>query len=332
MLCTTKRLSVGLATALGSVAIPVQVLAGVAITPFGPADESCVHEVPAGGSVDVGAMNVMLNGALVAHYDPCTITVTVPVQNPNYVSSNGVAPTGGGGWYEGAEGNATTISGLTQFDSLSVDWVVPAKPNLPANDPNIVYLFPGLENVSNSWVAIIQPVLQWGNSNVSGYQSGEYWTIGSWMVENTGSGPQVFFHTGSETVQPGDYIEGAMTQYAANLDAWNIKVTDEDSGAWASLDVYNLPSSWPKFNFAQMGILEGYGSNLGPLSSCVDLSPSNSVSFFMNAVQEAGPSWNSFNNAQSLVQWFWFKNTGLSPQCQYDPFVDEYETVLNWVN
>src|SRR5208282_1418503 len=60
------------------------------------------------------------------------------------------------------------------YGKIAATWIVPPSPT--SDDGQILYFFPGLEDMSNV-ISIVQPVLQWGNNGIFG---GRYWLVASW--------------------------------------------------------------------------------------------------------------------------------------------------------
>src|SRR5262245_60666527 len=123
-------------------------------TPAGEFDIACAHEVPSGAVVDLEG-NVMQDGKQVARFTPCTGQQTLVLPR---ITKPGLQPPTTNGWVEASWANATTISGLTYFNSLNATFTVPTAPSSAAGQ--LIYLFPSVEA---NGAAILQPVLQWGN-------------------------------------------------------------------------------------------------------------------------------------------------------------------------
>jgi hypothetical protein len=220
---------------------------------------------------------------------------------------------------------------MKQFDALEVSFTVPPAPNVPKTDTAVWFLFPGLENLAtpgNPGTAgsIIQPVLQWGALEPDVGGGGEYYQI---YPEFNGYG-DVWFN-GVELVNPGDNLEGVVIQTANNLDAWQIAIYDLTSGAYSSFQVINIPNSWPKYNWAAMGALEGYGNieQTDGLNECSELPSSNNEYFTVDYVQQAGPYWNSWNNV--TPSWGRLEFV-YSPNCSWTAWFDSTQCQLQWTN
>jgi hypothetical protein len=328
-----KRLRAGLVIGLIllyiSLALPVSAFADLVGTTVGPVDGTCVHEVPNGARIDGERGDVSLNGKIIAHYDSCAIESTSTVPSLQIEPSGGGA--GGGGWYEGSTAFAPTIQGLTQFNYISVSWTVPSS---GATDGSVLYLFPGLENLlaNGNWVSIIQPIIQWGNNNING---GSYWLMEDMAVVNNsaigGSGRTIYF-SNPVTVSTEDTIVGTLQQTGAHPDAWAIAIQDMTSNQVIEVG-FSPGSTWPKYNFAQMGILEGYGNKLETigLNNCGDLPASDNDVFILQNISAAGPNWNTGNSVSPT--WTAGLNASLSPQCSYNAQeFSNFFTTISWTN
>eukprot|EP00042_Codosiga_hollandica_P038242 m.309207 g.309207 ORF g.309207 m.309207 type:complete len:312 (+) comp55342_c0_seq1:28-963(+) len=151
------------------------------------------------------------------------------------------------------------------FDSYLGNFTVP---NIPASNPEVIYLFTGLQNID--WIPkvdpesqgknfdIIQPVLQFPGDN------GRYWSVKSWYVTLDGGS----FASTEVKVRSGDYIFGNMTQTGS--DTWYIGSTAGSTGATTHLtqSAARLESQLWAYN-----VLEGYG-----VTGCDDY-PTNTCEF-----------------------------------------------------
>jgi len=313
---TNMKIMSGLIAATAWMSVSSVAKATTIITPFGPADDSCVHEIPRGGGVDAQTGDVALNGATVSHIAPCTVSPT---------STGSAHPPTTGGWYEYSNTNATTIEGLTQFDYLDVSWSVPTTPSNP--DSSLTYLFPSLnapDPPGQSLGMILQPVLQWGIGPDGGGNDWLFAAWGLWGCDAAGDNCSVGYSTPYETYA-GYSLEGIVQQYAGNLDAWNVSAIDNTQDLNYNFYIYNIPNSWPKFTTAQTGVLEAYNI------CCNNLSPSDGIGFSLNGLYQAGPDWNSFNDVTGTAAFSGFKNPfNYAPHCTFTPTVSNYYTILTW--
>lgn len=309
-------------------------------TPFGPVDDSCVHETPNGGRIDVQSGDVTVQGAVVGHVDACA--VSWQLQLPPHRAGDRLTPPASGGWYAWSDTQEATISGTKYpFDDFFEFWNVPTNPSPPSGDTSLQYYWTGLQNnqglSSNgtgcgSNIMLIQPVLQWGSNGSFG---GENWTIASWEVWgcNSSCGSCSVGHSTPETnVSAGDTIEGEMYQTASNLDEWHVSISDTTSGAYTNNNLYNIPNAWPKFGSGQGGVLEMFNVN----SSCTDLSTDDSISFSLGGAYAAYPSWNSFYEvdcygSNNLLSWNAYVISSPSPSCSWNGSVTCSDTTLTWV-
>ena len=266
-------------------------------------DSSCVHEVPQGAQVNLVAGEVTLSGKVISKLQRCAVP---------FAGSFDPSTTGGGSgggtvnWYAFSYGNATTTHGLTQFNQLTTQWIVPPAPHV--TDGSVVYLFPGLVNLINvnNWNAgaysIFQPILQWGYNGSNG---GEYWLMESAVSVN--AAPYAgWFYGNPVQVTPGDTLTTNVYQDSSDStgDGWVVTAWDNNTDQ-TSLGAWTVPATWPKYNVAVTGALEGYGnaSETIPLNSCMDLPYTYFENFTSQFLDEAGPAWNTLNNACALVTW-----------------------------
>jgi len=299
-----------LGTVGASALSPANALAARKATPFGELDESCITEVPRRGRINAQSGDIDVDGKKAGKAALCLEQV------PSCGGTNG-------GWYEDTWANAKNISGMTQYDYLSATWSVPQNPSPPAGDQPLEYFFPSLSAMSGGRsVAIIQPVMSWG------YDAQE-WEIASWALFNCDANCncQVFRQGPVNNVHAGDAVGGTISQYHGSPDAWQIFISDSNSGAWANLDVWNIPNSWPKFTTAQSAVNENYR-----LGSCADLSPSNGLWFTNIVVNQAGPYWNSRTDVTNSTSWTVQNNSlGLWPNCSWAAGAGQTLALLTWV-
>jgi len=260
-------------------------------TPSGEFDMACVHEVPNGGSVDADG-NVMQNGRQVARVLPCLNKQ--PLVMPRLTKPGLQAPTTNG-WVEASWANATTISGLTYYNSLNATFTVPSAPSVAGGQ--LIYLFPSIEA---NGAAILQPVLQWGNN---GWFGGNYWTLASWYVDSS----TALFST-PVTVNAGDSITGVirLTGTGSTKNTWIVTGTDTTSGASTGTA---FSTTTTPFNSAQQGVLEAYR-----VTSCSHYPAAGDIIFTNVTGTQAGPSWNNYNAV--TPSWFPAYST-VTPACDF---------------
>jgi hypothetical protein len=101
------------------------------------------------------------------------------------------------GWIATASWTNDTGKPVTSFIST---WTVPSEPY--TNNDQTIYLFNGI-SPANKTKAILQPVLQWGQSKAGG---GPYWSVASWYVIYDQAA-----YTDPVRVNVGDTLVGAIT-------------------------------------------------------------------------------------------------------------------------
>jgi len=187
------------------------------LTPFGYLPKECIHYAPSGSVVEEKSFltNNKEQGLVIQHPsgDIVEIKGKCPRQGPPALPS---------GWAAYTEWLTTTA-----IQNYGAVWPVPPVPRDKAAD-QVIFLFSGLQNTGPTTagpVTIIQPVLQFGQSEAGG---GAYWAIASWFVSATGHA----LYTDLSTVSAGDIIVGNMTNDAG---MWSIAAVDNNNNAQQTL-------------------------------------------------------------------------------------------------
>ena len=186
------------------------------LTPGGYRDASLVHRVEAGHAIHVSEGKTRLMNLETREF----------VELPRVAIQPGSVPGFGTGWIAYGFWINDTGKPVTSFRAT---WRVPAAP--VNQDGQTIFLFNGIDP-SNPGAAILQPVLQWGNSFAGG---GNYWSVASWYVLGNG---QAFF-TPLVKVNEGNQLVGVMklTSQSGGLFSY----TSEFEGiAGTSLPVLNV--------------------------------------------------------------------------------------------
>jgi len=260
-------------------------------TPAGEFDLACAHEIPNGASIDADG-NVMHEGRLVSRVMPCLARQAMQLPA---LTKPGLQPPTTNGWVEASWANATTISGLTYFNSLDATFTVPSAPSTAAGQ--LIYLFPSLEA---NGAAILQPVLQWGSNGGFG---GNYWVLASWYVSSTTA-----LYSTPVRVNAGDSITGVirLLSGSGSTNSWLVTGTDTTTGV-SSGTGFTTPST--PFNSAQQGVLEVYN-----VSACTSYPAAGDAIFSNVTATQAGPSWNIYN----AVSPGWFATSwAATPSCSF---------------
>jgi hypothetical protein len=262
VLSTIPASSAGQATAPDSVKSPpvsgprspASVPDGFVITPFGYFDPSCVQSLSKGER--------LLSDGRVQHADGTTAETVAACNYPHYSrggirvgpkngtattrEKNVVAPNVSpevNGWIE-AEG-ITTGSATQAYGAMFATWKVPPQPS--ANNGQVLFLFPGFEDINDPQTSILQPVLQWNQGQ---------WSIASWNCCISG----VVSNSPGVNVAPGDEIYGSITNSCApgtlSCPTWNVLSLDLSTGESTTLE--STPSEGQIFNWAFGGVLEPY--------------------------------------------------------------------------
>jgi len=176
------------------------------------------------------------------------------------------------------------------FDSFLGNWNVPHAPAYwPWKDPSeqhVIYLFTALQ--SDNWVPneppppsgfdIIQPVLQYGNSDPNG--GGAYWALASWYLTLTGD----TFYSDLLLVSEGDMIFGNMTRVQGNK--WYIGSTLLKNGNTTGLTASNPRLQVQPWAYVTLEVYE--------VNTCSEF-PDNSITFsdlkLVTQGQQTQPVW-----------------------------------------
>lgn len=135
--------------------------------------------------------------------------------------------------------------------TFSTSWAVPPVPR--DYDGQLIYLFNGL--IPNSFDAILQPVLQYGQSPAGG---GAYWAVASWYVYDNNL---AYYTSAVSGVKVGQVLTGVMTTTSTTGSGstttynWNsvftgitstslsISTTELFNWAYEALEIYTIGSN-----------------------------------------------------------------------------------------
>jgi hypothetical protein len=198
-------------------------------TPIGPMLRDCVHRVPHGSLLEHEFVADMRTGRILVKNQDGQVQRVIPrcdtsklpllkqqlddeVKAPGSRSLLQYAPDYKGWLAYTVYENPTTFTSALGYFSI---------PDAPQNPPDILYLFPGLQNID--WIPkvdpipnafdIIQPVLQYPGDN------GNYWSVKSWYVTLDAG----YMVSDEIQVNSGDAIWGNMTFVGPNT--WYIGST-----------------------------------------------------------------------------------------------------------
>jgi len=193
---------------------------GYVNTPIGRLPPHCVHNVRTGSELyetDNGVVIVKHPSHEPYTLPPCPVRSSLIKKEP--------APFEYDGWLA-----YTTFHNPVGFSNFLGYFSVP---NEPQNDPEVLYIFTGLQNVD--WIPIvdpeppvfdiIQPVLQYPGDN------GNYWSVKSWYVTlNSG-----VVNSDEIQVAAGDNIYGVMNKTAVTT--WYIGGTSSQTHQTSAITV-----------------------------------------------------------------------------------------------
>ena len=250
------------------------------LTPFGRMLSHCVHEIPEESHLinnDDGTTTVMSSDG---------VNITLPAcdtQNGKYPLMLRNSPIKGlppnyDGWLQYTAVNTSKLGLQGGFDAFTNVMSVPDAPKEPAD---ILYLFPGLQNMD--WIPkadpeptpsdpfdIIQPVLQYPGDD------GPFdptWTLKSWYVTvNSGA----MMSTGLK-VKPGDSVLCNMTRTGEQ--SWHVSGKLKSSGKATTQSAKNARLKLQPWAY---NTLECYGCD-----GC-DTYPEKPVTFTQNKLYQGG--------------------------------------------
>ena len=236
---------------------PQNVPDGYVITPFGYFHPSCVQSLAKGERQMPDGRLQHANGSVeqkaavcnFPHYTRSGVSSSEPRAKSPEIN----------GWLENA--NFAAPYANESFGALIATWIVPPSPR--ANDGQVLYFFPGLEDLQDYQTSILQPVLGWYWGQ---------WTIASWNCCING----VITNSPFVVVNPGDIIYGSITNTCnpgtLSCPTWNVLSVDLSTGDSTILS--NTPSEGQTFDWAFEGVLEAYS-----VVACNDFPPDRRLAF-----------------------------------------------------
>jgi hypothetical protein len=270
---------------------PSEVPANYVITPFGYFHPSCVMHLRQGDEVQRDAK-------VIQHTDGSNEAIALCAY-PHFTGDGtrvaeeerSTFPDTTHSWVEYA-----SVATRNAYGQLEANWNVPPAPR--TNDNQTVYLFPGLEDISDT-VTILQPVLGW-NADFAGA-----WGIASWNCCVTGT----TFEGTPQRANSGDVVYGNIYNACPNgrtktCSQWNVYTYDLTNGNVSALT--NTSNFGQTFNWAFGGVLEVYN-----VVQCNDYPANESISFYNVLLYNyrfelfGEPGWTVTNVS------------GLSPLCNY---------------
>jgi hypothetical protein len=249
-------------------------------TPYGYVLTKCMHSVPSNSHLKElknGSTLVTLDNNQGSYLIPkCTSENNHPVliarnneEIFNETPNKNPLPPDYDGWLQYTEINVTDLSVQNSFDAFTNYMSVP---EIPKAKPQVLFLFPGLQNIN--WIPkvdpepkffdIIQPVLQYPGTSF--FAKG--WELKSWYVTvNAGA----IFSTAINDIRPGDSIFCNMTR--TGDDSWVVIGTVNSTGKTTTQKCQNARLNTQPWAY---NTVECYGCN-----GC-DTYPSNYVEFTEN--------------------------------------------------
>ncbi len=308
-LCSTTAIAVGAEAGdpaaqylVAGARRPVSVPEGYLITPFGYFHPSCVQSLSVGESMLPDGRLQHADGSVAPtvaicdypHYTPTGLlfgALETSRSGQHTANAEGLPPPEVSGWLENA--NVTTGTAIKSYGAMVTTWTVPADP--AADDGQVLFFFPGFEDIGDSATSILQPVLTWASKQ---------WTITSWNCCLSG----IVTSSPSVNVAPGDKIFGSVTSTCASgtltCQTWNVLSVDLTTGK--STILANTPSDAQVFNWAFGAVAEPYY-----VISCNDFPTGGGLTFSGITL---------FNqNLEAVAKPAWSKaiDTSATPTCKY---------------
>jgi len=267
------------------------------ITPVGLRHKSCVHKVPPRAKVlklDDGSERFFIqHNNIDTIIEPCKFTSDIEEKdyiaynnnnNKSYDNDNDVMANG---WV--AYAYSEVNENFTLFISNTI---VPPHPD-SFDTTSLLFYFIGLldqpYNKRTSQFQILQPVLQWGESECGG---GAYWAIGAWSILNNN-----VFCSDISQVDEGDEIYMVINQTSAiNPDEWTVSALSS-KGTLASLNAFPTDTS---FCYASVTLETFFVSN------CMDFPDNTTGTILFDGILLSGdylihnPNWNSTIDTRGL--------------------------------
>jgi hypothetical protein len=279
---------------------PANVPDGYVVTPAGYFDPSCVRSLAKGERLLADGRVQHVDGTVDQNAAVCNFPRYTQAGIPfNGANANTIPPQSEAGtksspevngWIENA--SIVTWSAATSYGAVIAVWTVPPQP--VADDGQVLYFFPGLEDI-NSTQSILQPVLQWFHKQ---------WAIASWNCCLNG----ITTESPVVNVSPGDEIYGSITSGCSpgivSCAIWNVLSLDLLTGESTTLS--DTPSDGQVFNWAFGGVLEAYA-----VVACNDYPQDRKIAFHHIAVFD--------ENLHRIVNPIWGEGSNLTqtPQCHY---------------
>lgn len=294
-----------------------------AATPFGYFHPSCVQHLAHGDTLKRDEFAIQhsdgsLDSIPACNYPHYDTKGNIVSDAPN-TQQLATTPSISHAWLEDF---GTTISGEVGY--LYATWTVPPAPT--SNDGQILYFFPGLEDIDDV-VSILQPVLAWNDDSSNPYAPVNAWSIASWNCCITGpSGYADAFESQQVTVNVGDTIAGEIlsdcSSGTSGCEGWDVFAFDFTSDQYTELA--NAYADGQAFNWAFAGVLEVYF-----IAQCSDYPPNGSITF--SDVSMYNFDFDEFSNTD------WAFNSdgsagysGLTPQCNYGGSTSSNSVTLDY--
>jgi len=155
-----------------------------------------------------------------------------------------------GTWAEWASNTTATANWFLEYGA---NWTVPTP---PSNHSKTVFVFIGLHPNDSCSVPLLQPVLWWGHADTgkpgNGQQGGEYWSMASWVVDDSvwpffvrvGNVINRVTVGGGYDIHTDDIIHGEIYNDSTS-NSWQIKIWDVSRSGMPPKHASAVPDSFP---------------------------------------------------------------------------------------
>jgi hypothetical protein len=228
----------------------------------------CVHRIPmgAGPRIENGrdTGDVVLNGIVIAHYDPCSEDATIRFAQKS--SESAIDNSTGNGLVEWSYWDDASLGSSDEIDFVGNELTVPSEPTNGLQDSTGKYTF--------------APTLEYGQDFENNLY---YWTIVAYFVTPGGS-----YLSQDERVNAGDTLNLFTEIYEQSGSTYDWRVEAEDLTTGAATYLVN-PSTNLHFNLAISGAL-----TVTDVSACSEFPAAEAV-FTGTVVDHGFPSHNKLS-------------------------------------
>jgi hypothetical protein len=275
-------------------------------TPVGRFHQSCVHEVPNEGEVDLAGA-IYLHGQMIQPARRCAFRSFVADRRVARRIEERVStiedrvPTVNG-WVSSIEAPAVNLGVRPPwFNGLESTMFVPGGAPVVKLFQTLYYF---VSMTPADGKAILQPVIQWGTGKAGG---GQKWTAAVWLVNRA----RQAFHSTLVNVTAGESLRGSVLHVPrfctnAGVCMWDLKIT-RNGTTITSMRI----NSAETYTLAQKAVMEAY-----EVTACNQLPSTGSAVFHLTSLYEPAFTLDSRQDVTTSLAWRSIINS-VSPWCNY---------------